>query len=969
MSRQSHSSDSIFSRMFLNLFPTSNRRASREARKIAVAPAAVLEQKVLLAAFQNFDGVAAPALPAGWTQTATAANTWTTVAGGADAGANRAFVAGIAGVSDSSLTSPLAFAPPLIIDGSNARLSFRHSYFTEANFDGGVLEISIPSIAGGAFQDIITAGGTFIVGGYTSALSGNGNPLGTRDAWNGDSGGYVTTIVDLPAAAFGQTVQFRWRFGSDFSTASAGWSLDTIELNKLPDPDDQISEVAAVTPLNTTITGVLDNKLDVDMYKFTVTAGQTLQFDLDARGLPNRLLDSYLRLFNAAGAQLAKDDDGEIRDGYEIDGLDEPDLPRDDSFIQYTFAAAGTYYIGVSGFDNSGYSATTGNGDVLSNQDVGNYQLHIGTAPKATITMSNTNLREHGTSVVTFTFDQKVTNFDNADLTIENGMLTNVTSANGGVTWTATFTPTPSFFDATNVITLNLTQVTDDVGTPGVGNALSPNYAINTIVDENDQILEAELVELNSPRSRAIDVALDVDMYAFDVLAGQTLQFDLDTQGLVTPLSDSYLRIFNAAGVQVTSNNNAAGHGAEGLAGDSYIQWQFATAGRYYIGVSGFNNIAYSATTGDGDAGSALTGNYTLHIGTAPTAVITMSDNELLPGETALVTFTFSEPVLGFSNANLTVENGTLSAVATADGGKTWTATLTPAAGVYDVTNVITLNHPGITDSVGTPSVGTPSSGTTTKSPNYSVITALNTAQLVADPLNPGQQMLLVIGTNGNDVINVTRPSTNAYTVTINGVNKGTFNSPSRIVSYGLNGNDQITLANNITLKSILDGGTGNDILKGGGSNSIMLGGTGNDTLNGFGVLVGGADTDILNSSGGRSVMIGGTGSDRLTSQFGNDILIGGTTIHDADTVALAAIRAQWGLNTPVATRIGHLTGMVGGGLNGVYRLISAAVNPGAATVHNDFATDTLINNNASDWLLPFSGDKRSKIIGVVNHA
>lgn len=948
MPRPSMPTSNIFARLFSDMFPVSSRRQSREVRKVLAAPAAVLEQKVMLAAFQNFDGVAAPALPVGWTQTATAANTWTTVAGGADAGTNRAFVAGLAGVSDSSLTSPSVF-----IDGANGRISFRHSFNTEAGFDGGVLEISI---AGGAFQDIITAGGTFINNGYSSALdSTNGNPIGGRDAWNGNSGGYVTTIVDVPAAAIGQNVQLRWRFATDSSVAGTGWSVDTIELNQLPDPDDQISEVTTVTPLNTTITGVLDNKLDVDLYKFTVTAGQTLQFDLDTAGLATPLLDSVLRLFNSAGTQLTKDDDS---DGYQLIGLESNDL---ESFIQYTFASAGTYYIGVSGFDNSGYSPTTGNGDVLSNQAVGNYQLHIGSAPKATIAMSNTNIREHGTSAVTITFDQAVTNFDNADLTIENGTLTNVTSSDGGKTWKATFTPTANVFDTTNVITLNLAGVTDLVATPGVGSINSPNYAIDTIVDENDQISEAAVLLMNSSTNAAIERALDVDMYAIDVVAGQTLQFDIDTQGFGTPLVDSYLRIFNSAGSVVKTSDDAVGLGAEGNAKESFIQWTFATAGRYYIGVSAFNNIAYNPTTGDNDVNSVLTGSYTLHVGTAPTATITMSDYNLLPGETALVTIAFSEAVLGFTNADLTVANGALTNVASADGGKTWTATFTPTAGVYDTTNVITLNNAGVTDTVGTPGAGT------TTSPNYQVGPAPNSAQLAPDPLNPGQMYLLVNGTSGNDVITVTRPTSTSYNVVINGVNKGTFTSPSGIVVYGQDGNDKITLASNVTLNSLLDGGNGADTINGGGSNSIMLGGAGNDTLTGFGALVGGADNDILKSSGGRSVLIGGAGADNLTSQFGNDILIGGTTDHDANPLALSAIRAEWNQNISVSTRIAHLAGLAGGGLNGGYLLVSDAVRPG--TVHNDFAVDKLSNNSSLDWILPFSGDLRSKIIGQVNHA
>src|ERR1041385_1194143 len=47
-------------------------------------------------------------------------------------------------------------------------------------------------------------------------------------AWSGDSGGFITTIVDLPAAAQGQPIQLRWRCGSDKSRSSPGWFIDSV---------------------------------------------------------------------------------------------------------------------------------------------------------------------------------------------------------------------------------------------------------------------------------------------------------------------------------------------------------------------------------------------------------------------------------------------------------------------------------------------------------------------------------------------------------------------------------------------------------------------------------------------------------------------------------------------------------------------------------------------------------------------
>ena len=85
----------------------------------------------------------------------------------ADSLPNAAFVNDPAVVSDKRLDSP-AFA----ITSAAAQLTFRNNYALEASppsfFDGGVLEISI---GGGAFTDIIAAGGSFVTGGYTGTIS------------------------------------------------------------------------------------------------------------------------------------------------------------------------------------------------------------------------------------------------------------------------------------------------------------------------------------------------------------------------------------------------------------------------------------------------------------------------------------------------------------------------------------------------------------------------------------------------------------------------------------------------------------------------------------------------------------------------------------------------------------------------------------------------------------------------------
>ncbi len=83
-----------------------------------------------------------------------------------------------------------------------------------------------------------------------------------------------------------------------------------------------------------------------------------------------------------------------------------------------------------------------------------------------------------------------------------------------------------------------------------------------------------------------------------------------------------------------------------------------------------------------------------------PTATIAIADTVLAPLETTTVTITFSEAVTGLSTDDFAVANGMLSGLASADGGVTWTATLTVDL-VTDPTNIIVLDTAGVTDLAG----------------------------------------------------------------------------------------------------------------------------------------------------------------------------------------------------------------------------------------------------------------------------
>ncbi|CAN7487544.1 Ig-like domain-containing protein [Acidovorax sp. LjRoot66] len=348
-------------------------------------------------------------------------------------------------------------------------------------------------------------------------------------------------------------------------------------------------------------------------------------------------------------------------------------------------------------------SSTPGTGTANSS----NYAVDT-MRPTATIVLADTALSIGETSLVTFTFSEAVTGFTNADLTIANGTLTAVSSSDGGITWTGTFTPSASITDTTNLITLANTGVADLAGNAGTGTTDSNNYAIDTV------------------RPTATTVVADSSL-----TAGETSLVTITFGEAVSGFTNADLTIANGTLSAVSSS-------------DGGITWTATFTPT--AGVADATNLITLNNTGvadlAGNAGSGTTDSNNYAVSTQrPTATIVVADNALRIGETSLVTITFSEAVTGFTNADLTIANGTLSAVSSSDGGITWTATFTPAAAITDLTNLVTLNNSGVANAAGNAGSGT------TDSNNYAIDTVRPLATVVvADPaLAIGQTSLVTI--------------------------------------------------------------------------------------------------------------------------------------------------------------------------------------------------------------------------------
>lgn len=446
--------------------------------------------------------------------------------------------------------------------------------------------------------------------------------------------------------------------------------------------------------------------------------------------------------------------------------------------------------------------------------------------PTAMIVLADTSLNAGETTLVVFTFSEAVAGFINADLSVANGTLTEVSSADGGITWTATFTPAIGVDDASNLITLNNAGVMDEAGNTGTGTTNSNNYALQTVRPTATVVVE--------------DDALGI---------ADTSTVTVTFSGAVSGFNNSKLTVANGT-LSVMSSTDGGVTWTAMLTPDPTVTQQ---SNLITLDMTGITNAA-----GNSGVGTVHSNPYDIDM-VRPTASLVVADTALEAGETTQVTITFSEAVSGLTNADLTVENGVLAGLSTTDSGVTWTATLTPVSGVTDATNIITLNLAGVQDDAGNVGVGSASSN------SYQV-------GYVPPPEPPSEDDVIVLPAGGGSVAagpgddRVTGGDSADFVQGNVGADSLFGGAGSDIVRGGQDGDfvhgnvgaDQ--LFGDLGDDSVF-GGQGDDFVQGGAGADYVVGDLGRDTV------VGGQGTDNVS---------GGEGDDYLSGDLGDDVLTGG---------------------------------------------------------------------------------------------
>lgn len=416
----------------------------------------------------------------------------------------------------------------------------------------------------------------------------------------------------------------------------------------------------------------LHNLLDVDLFAVSIPRAGLITARVDARSLSTpSSLDSYLRLFSAAGTELASND--------QFNGAD--------SLIDYFVPGGGTFYIGVSGFGNDAYNpqiAASG-----SSQSIGEYNLTVSVeladdefvvaeselndddVPPLDLPTSDTT-----SSIITVADGRRILDVNvrvdiahtfvgdlRLSLVAPDGTTVILSNrhGSGGDNYTGTIfddeavTPiadgTPPYtglfipdealsaFDDLSALG-DWTLVIDDDRAGNGGQLLG--WSIEFLLDNNifgafelnDTIsLARDLSEVTSGLTATRDAeigdggygSLDVDLYRFVATPGSTLTAtvvprDSTLPGGSTELGvNGALRLFDASGEQIKLADSPSSL-------RTTLTFVFSDGGTFYIGVSDGANTAYDPRVVASGTTSASSGDYTLTV----SMVLGVSDGSLV---------------------------------------------------------------------------------------------------------------------------------------------------------------------------------------------------------------------------------------------------------------------------------------------------------------------------------------------------
>ncbi|GHC98419.1 hypothetical protein GCM10007320_54090 [Pseudorhodoferax aquiterrae] len=284
---------------------------------------------------------------------------------------------------------------------------------------------------------------------------------------------------------------------------------------------------------------------------------------------------------------------------------------------------------------------------------------HDGTRPTVVVSTDRASLKQGEAAVITFTLSEPSTDFGTPDVTVTGGTLSNFVGS--GTVYTATFTPSAA------------------AGSVSVASAAFSDAAGNFNADG----LDADNSVAISYDGTSPTVVVSTDRASLKLGETATITFTLSE-----PSAD-----FSAADVAVTGGtlSNFSGSG-------SVYTATFTPSGAAGSVTVASGVFADAAGNFNGDGSDADNSVAIAYDGARPTIAISADRTNLRRGDTAVLTFTLSEPSSDFVLGDIAVAGGTLSDFT--GSGTTYTARFTPTIGVA-MTGSISVASAAFTDAAG----------------------------------------------------------------------------------------------------------------------------------------------------------------------------------------------------------------------------------------------------------------------------
>ena len=458
----------------------------------------------------------------------------------------------------------------------------------------------------------------------------------------------------------------------------------------IAEPNDLIAEatdskIGAEAEQTVVVSSSIDSVSDIDLYQFQLNTGQGITLDIDTIGAANNTanFDSYLRVFDAEGNELAVNDDFSLNS-------EEFSL---DSYIGFIANKTGEYYVGVSSTANNSYNPVNGD-NVNQFQDnfvPGDYDLafdvvEVITDEDSNNTISEANIPNLDTNSVVdgeISVESDVDIFkvelgegegiklkananQDSDLNLDSYL--RVFDAEGNeLAFDDNSTNNPAEGTTTDS-TIDFAPETPGeyyVGVSSAGNFdydpvngdTNLNFSPNNGFSEGKYQLELDVVEIvpdkdpdntiaeaidsgvssserNGTVSGEINPELDADLYKVQLEEGDGIYLDINAEESGSDL-DSFVRIFDSEGNELTFDDNDEGNITENFSNDSAIAFAPDTAGEYYVGVSASGNFDYDPVNGRTNFSSNVTspfstvGDYDLQIEVASVVADEDTDNTI----------------------------------------------------------------------------------------------------------------------------------------------------------------------------------------------------------------------------------------------------------------------------------------------------------------------------------------------------